>query len=178
MKKGSLSRDRKVALVTGASRGLGRQIALSLSRNGYTIIVNYLSSKKKAADLVKSMGRDSLAIEADVKDSGQVGAMAEEIMTAFGRLDAVINNAGITKGNLLLKQSESEWEQIMRTNVTGCFHIIKLMSPLMIDSGGGHIVNISSYSGVKGKTGQAAYSASKAALLDQSKCRPSRIYDD
>jgi 3-oxoacyl-[acyl-carrier protein] reductase len=165
MKKGSLSRDRKVALVTGASRGLGRQIALSLSRNGYTIIVNYLSSKKKAADLVKSMGRDSLAIEADVKDSGQVGAMAEEIMTAFGRLDAVINNAGITKDNLLLKQSESEWEQIMRTNVTGCFHIIKLMSPLMIDSGGGHIVNISSYSGVKGKTGQAAYSASKAALL-------------
>lgn len=95
----------------------------------------------------------------------EVLAMTEKILDRFGRLDVVINNAGTTKDNLLLRQSEEEWDETIRTNLTGCFNTIKAMAPAMIRSGGGHIVNISSYSGVKGKQGQPAYSASKAALL-------------
>jgi len=154
-----------VALITGASRGLGKQIALTLLAHGYSIAVNYISSDKEADAIVKTLGNDSIAVRADVGDMKQVRAMAEKIDIEFGRLDVIINNAGIAKDNLLLKQTEAEWDSIMRTNLRGCFNVIRIMSPLMIQSGGGHIINISSYSGVKGKAGQAAYSASKAALL-------------
>ena len=88
-----------------------------------------------------------------------------QIEKRFGRLDAVINNAGITKDNLLLRQSEGDWDRLINTNLKGCFNVIRAMAPLMERSGGGHMLNISSYSGVKGKAGQAAYSASKAALI-------------
>ena len=154
-----------VALITGASRGLGRQIALALSENGYSVSVNYRSSSAKTAQLMEKTGRSSVALRADVGDSRQVRAIAEEIKREFGRLDVIINNAGITKDHLLLKQTELEWDSVIRTNLTGCFNVIRTLSPLMIESGGGHIINISSYSGLKGQAGQAAYSASKSALL-------------
>jgi 3-oxoacyl-[acyl-carrier protein] reductase len=154
-----------VALITGASKGLGKQIALTLSAYGYSVIVNYIASEKKANALVKRLEYNSVAFRADVGDIKQVRDMAGKIEKAFGRLDVIINNAGIAKDNLLLKQTEPEWDSILRTNLRGCFNVIKTMSPLMIQSGGGHIINISSYSGMKGKAGQAAYSASKAALL-------------
>ncbi|PKL47949.1 MAG: beta-ketoacyl-ACP reductase [Nitrospira bacterium HGW-Nitrospira-1] len=158
-----------VALITGASRGLGKQTALALSAHGYSVAVNYVSSHKEAANLVKTllktMGNSSIAFKADVGDITQVRAMAEEIQKTFGKLDVIINNAGITKDNLLLKQTEDEWDSIIRTNLKGCFNIISALSPLMIQSGGGNIINISSYSGMKGKAGQSAYSASKAAIL-------------
>jgi len=154
-----------VALITGASRGLGRQTAITLSANGYSVAVNYASSDKEAEDLIKTIGNNSIALKADVGDSKQVRAMADKIKKEFGRLDVIINNAGITKDNLLLKQTEQEWDSVIRTNLRGCFNVIKTLSPLIIQSGGGHILNISSYSGIKGKAGQAAYSASKAAIL-------------
>jgi len=154
-----------VALITGASRGLGRHIALAFSDDGYSLAVNYMSSSTEAVHLIETTGRGSVALRADVGDSGQVGAIAEEIKREFGRLDVIINNAGIVKDQLLLKQTEREWDSVIRTNLTGCFNVIRALSPLMIESGGGHIINISSYSGLKGQTGQAAYSASKAALL-------------
>jgi len=154
-----------VALITGASKGLGRQMALALSEDGYSVTANYLSSPTEAASLIKTAGRGSVALRADVGDSRQVRAIAEEIKREFGRLDVIINNAGIAKDHLLLKQTELEWDNIIRTNLNGCFHVIRTLSPLMIESGGGHIINISSYSGLKGQAGQAAYSASKAALL-------------
>jgi 3-oxoacyl-[acyl-carrier protein] reductase len=155
----------RVALVTGASRGLGRQIALALSENGYSVAANYLSSQKQAETLIRAIGNNSAAFKADVGDIGQVRVMAENIRNRFGRLDAIINNAGITKDNLLLRQTESEWDRIISTNLKGCFNVIRTMSPLMIQSGGGSIINISSYSGAKGRAGQPAYSASKAAIL-------------
>jgi len=154
-----------VALITGASRGLGRQIALALAADGYSVSANYLSSSSKAAQLIEATGPGSVALRADVGDSVQVRTVAEKIKRDFGRLDVIINNAGIAKDHLLLKQTELEWDSVIRTNLTGCFHVIKTLSPLMIESGGGHIINISSYSGLKGQAGQAAYSASKAALL-------------
>jgi len=154
-----------VALVTGAARGLGKQVALMLSAYGYSVAVKYVSSHKEADNLIKSMGNDSTALKADVGDISEVRAMAEEIKKTFGKLDVIINNAGISRDNLLLKQTEVEWDNIIRTNLKGCFNVISTLSPLMIQSGGGSIINISSYSGMKGKAGQSAYSASKAAIL-------------
>ena len=154
-----------VALVTGAARGLGKQVALMLSAYGYSVAVNYVSSHKEADNLIKAIGNDSTALKADVGDITQVRAMAEEIKKTFGKLDVIINNAGISRDNLLLKQTEVEWDNIIRTNLKGCFNVISTLSPLMIQSGGGSIINISSYSGMKGKAGQSAYSASKAAIL-------------
>lgn len=154
-----------VALVTGASRGLGEQIAIALSGNGYRIAANYLHSDREAAELVRRAGKNSLPVMADVGDLKQVEEMVAQIENTFGRLDAVINNAGITRDSLLIRQTEGEWDEVLATNLRGCFNVIKSAAPLMIKSGGGHIVNVSSYSGVKGKSGQAAYSASKAAVI-------------
>lgn len=154
-----------IVLVTGASRGLGKQIALRLAEEGYGVVINYIASVKEAEAVMKATGSNSLAIKADIRSALDTKKMAEQIQDRFGRLDAIINNAGITKDNLLLKQTEKEWDEITGTNLRGCFTIMKTMAPLLIRSGGGHIINISSYSGVKGKAGQSAYSASKAALI-------------
>jgi 3-oxoacyl-[acyl-carrier protein] reductase len=144
---------------------LGRHLADSFIADGYAVVINYLHAEVSAQDLIKNRECNALAIKADVGDAMQVRDMLCQTKDYFGRLDIVINNAGITRDNLLLRQTEDEWDEIIRTNVTGCFHVIREAAPLMISSGGGHIINISSYSGVKGRVGQAAYSASKAALL-------------
>ncbi|MDA8084326.1 MAG: SDR family oxidoreductase [Nitrospiraceae bacterium] len=161
---------KKVALITGASRGLGRTIALTLARQGYAIGVNYLSSSAEAEEVARLSGNGSCAIRADVGDAGQVAGMAAEIERRFGRLDAVINNAGISRDALLVRQTEEDWDSVVRTNLSGCLHVIRQVAPLMVRSGGGHIVNIASHSGMRGKAGQAAYSASKAALLGLTVC--------
>ncbi len=155
----------QAALVTGAAGGLGKHIALALTKNRYSVVVNYRSSEDEARSILRMMDKDSFSVKADVRSSGDVEAMADRIDSRLGRLDVIINNAGVTKDSLLLKQTEREWDEIIGTNLKGCFNLIKIMAPIMIKSGGGHIVNISSYSGIKGKSGQAAYSASKAALL-------------
>jgi 3-oxoacyl-[acyl-carrier protein] reductase len=163
VKTGRLSPPR-VALITGASRGLGERIAVTLARSGYQIAVNYLSSDREAEETARR-GGGALPVKADVGDLEKVGEMIALLEGRFGRLDAVINNAGIMRDNLLVRQSESEWDAVLRTNLKGCFNVIRAAAPLMIKSGGGHIINISSYAGVRGKAGQAAYSASKAALI-------------
>ncbi len=157
--------DVPVALITGASRGLGRDIAMRMAKDRYSIILNYLSSEKKAFRILQEINGDSLAIKADVSDLKQVEAMAQVIEKEFGRLDVIVNNAGIAKDNLLIKQTEQEWDNVISTNLKGCFNIIRTMAPIMIKSNSGHIINISSYSGIKGKTGQASYSASKASII-------------
>lgn len=154
-----------VALVTGGSRGLGKEIALALVKEGYTVFVNYLSTGRGASGHWRSANGDVRLIRTDVGDPEQVRKMADHIEKESGRLDVVVNNAGITKDALLIKQSEKEWDSIIRTNLKGCFNVIQAIVPLMIKSGGGHIINISSRSGLNGNSGQAAYSASKAALL-------------
>lgn len=155
----------KAGLVTGGSRGLGREIALTLGRMGYRVAVNYLKEKSQALNVLKGIAGDAVALRADVGDLADVKEMAGEIGKRWGRLDVLINNAGITRDSLLLRLSEGDWDAVIRTNLKGCFNTIKVFAPMMIDSGGGHIVNISSLSGLRGKEGQAAYSASKAALL-------------
>ncbi|GAB4487011.1 MAG: 3-oxoacyl-[acyl-carrier-protein] reductase [Thermodesulfovibrionales bacterium] len=155
----------KVALVTGGSRGLGRAICLRLAQAGHTIIVNYRSSGKESEAVVREAGGAGFACQADVGYRDQVDAMVREVEKRYGRLDAVVNNAGITHDRLLVRQTEAEWDEVIRTNLTGCVHLIQAAAPLLAESGGGHILNISSYSGLHGSAGQAAYSASKAALF-------------
>jgi 3-oxoacyl-[acyl-carrier protein] reductase len=155
----------RVALVTGASRGLGKEIALALARRGYTVVANYLTAKRNAEEVVAAAGGDSFPAQADVGDPDQVRRMHSLIEARCGRLDVIVNNAGITRDSLIVRQSEEEWDEVIKTNLTGCFVVIRTLSPLMVKSGGGHIVNISSRSGLAGKTGQAAYSAAKAALF-------------
>jgi 3-oxoacyl-[acyl-carrier protein] reductase len=155
----------RVALVTGASRGLGKEIGIALSRKGYTLAVNYLASRREAEDIASAAGGGSFALQADVGDPAQVRSMSVFIEQRCRRLDVIVNNAGIARDNLLVRQSESEWDEVIRTNLTGCFNVIRALSPLMVKSGGGHIVNIASRSGLAGKAGQPAYSAAKAALL-------------
>ncbi len=156
--------DAKIALITGASRGLGRTIALTLARQGFTIIVNYHSSVEKAEDMVRMAGGRSCSFRADVGNSAEVMALVSEIDSRFGRLDVIINNAGITRDSILMRQTEEDWDEVIRTNLTGCFLVTRALSPLIMKAGGGHIVNIASHSGARGKGGQPAYSAAKAGV--------------
>jgi 3-oxoacyl-[acyl-carrier protein] reductase len=160
---------RPVSLVTGASRGLGKQVALALSKDRYNVVVHYLSSKREVVKVLDEIDGKPLAVKADVRDSRQVEKMSCQIEDKFGRLDVIVNNAGTVKDNLLIRLPEHEWDEIIGTNLKGCFNIIKILAPVMIKSGGGHIINISSYSGLRGKAGQAAYSASKAAIIGLTK---------
>lgn len=155
----------RVAVVTGASRGLGKEIALLLGRQGYSIAFNYIHSEKEASDVVQALAGQAIALKTDVGSLQEVEAMARIISDRWGRIDAVINNAGIAVDCLLIKYREEDWDAVVNTNLKGCFNTTKAFVPLMIKAGGGQIINISSYSGLKGKAGQSAYSASKAALL-------------
>ncbi len=157
--------SRKVVLITGAGRGLGRAVAERLAADGWAVVVNFRSSAHQAADLALRLGSPCISLRADVSVRGDVEKMIAQIDDRFGRLDAVVNNAGITRDRLLLRQTEEDWDAVMTTNLKGAFTVIRAAAPLMIRAGGGQIINISSYSGLKGKAGQAAYSASKAALF-------------
>lgn len=154
-----------VAVVTGASRGLGKAIALTLGKNGYCVAVNYLQSEEKAKKVVDEIGENGLLIEGDVSNRKHVELMADKVYKKWGSVDVLINNAGITKDSLMIKMPEEDWDNVLNIDLKGCFNTIQIFSQSMIKSGGGHIINISSYSGLKGREGQAAYSASKAAIL-------------
>jgi 3-oxoacyl-[acyl-carrier protein] reductase len=155
---------RKVALVTGASRGLGAHVARALAGAGYRVAVNYRRDEEAARRVAAELP-EGLSIRGDVGSAAEVSGMAGLLEERWGRLDVLVNNAGIVRDALLLALGEEDWDQVMRTNLAGCFHTTKLLSPLMALSGGGHVVNVSSRAAFRGGAGQAAYSASKAALL-------------
>lgn len=157
----------KVAVITGATGGLGKEIALAFYENRYMVVINYLESEKSAQEIVGAIGDTAMAVKADVSRFEDISKMAEFVYEKWGRADVLINNAGIAKDALLIKQNERDWDRIMGVNLKGAFNTIKAFAPLMRN--GGHIINISSYSGLKGKEGQAAYSASKAALIGLTK---------
>jgi 3-oxoacyl-[acyl-carrier protein] reductase len=156
-----------VALVTGGAGALGREIALALSQSGCRVCVNYHRSREAADALVAELGDKAIAVKADVADFEAVQRMGRLVSDLWGRIDIVVNNAGITRDALVVKQKEKDWDRVMAVNVKGAFNVIKACVPLM--KRGGHVINISSYSGLKGNKGQAAYSASKAALLGLTK---------
>ena len=162
----------KIALVTGASRGIGRQIALTLGREGASVIVNYNGSAAKAEEVVKEIeaaGGKAEAVQCNVSDFESCGRMMADVVSRYGRLDILVNNAGITRDNLLMKMSEEDFDAVISTNLKGVFNCIKHISRQMLKQKSGHIVNISSVSGVMGNAGQVNYSASKAGVIGMTK---------
>lgn len=160
--------ENKVALVTGGSRGIGREIALTLAGYGASVIVNYNGSKERADEVVAEItenGGRALAIQANVASAQDVAKLFEEAAAAFGRIDILVNNAGITKDNLILKMSEEEFDAVLDTNLKGAFLCMKHASKLMLRQKAGRIINISSISGIIGNAGQANYCAAKAGLI-------------
>ncbi len=154
-----------VAIVTGASRGLGREVALALGRSGYNVAVNYRHSSEEAGEVVLSTGPRSIGVRADAGSFRDVEEMARKVYEKWGRIDVLINNAAITRDGLMIKCGEDDWDEVFRVNLKGCFNTVKAVAPFMIQARSGHIINISSRSGLRGKTGQAAYSASKASVI-------------
>lgn len=162
----------KSALVTGASRGIGRSIALQLAEEGYNVAVNYAGSKEKAEAVVeeiKAKGVDSFAIQANVADADEVKAMIKEVVSQCGSLDVLVNNAGITRDNLLMRMKEQEWDDVIDTNLKGVFNCIQKATPQMLRQRSGAIINLSSVVGAVGNPGQANYVATKAGVIGLTK---------
>lgn len=162
----------KVALVTGASRGIGRAIALELAKNGAKVAVNYSGSVDKANEVVeeiKSLGRDAFAIQANVADSESVNSMIKEVINTFSSLDILVNNAGITRDNLIMRMKEEDWDAVVNTNLKGVFNTTKAVTRQMMKQRAGRIINIASIVGVSGNPGQANYVAAKAGVIGLTK---------
>jgi 3-oxoacyl-[acyl-carrier protein] reductase len=162
----------KIALVTGASRGIGREIALELARQGANVAVNYSGSEAKAnevVDEIKTMGREAFAVKCDVSNAEEVAAMVKDTTSRFGRLDILVNNAGITRDNLLMRMKEEEWDDVLNINLKGVFLCTKAVTRQMMKQRIGRIINISSVVGVSGNPGQANYVAAKAGVIGLTK---------
>ncbi len=162
----------KIALVTGASRGIGRQIAISMAREGALVIVNYNGSAARAEETVKEItesGGQAEAVQCNVSDYAAVEEMVKYVIGKYKRLDVLVNNAGITKDNLLMKMGEEDFDAVIGINLKGAFNCTKHVSRQMLKQKGGRIINISSVSGVMGNAGQANYCASKAGVIGLTK---------
>ncbi|MDE3838485.1 beta-ketoacyl-ACP reductase [Bacillus methanolicus] len=162
----------KAALVTGASRGIGREIALELARQGANVAVNYSGSEAKANEVVeeiKALGRNAFAVQCNVADSESVSNMVKVTIETFGKLDILVNNAGITKDNLLMRMKEEEWDDVININLKGVFLCTKAVTRQMMKQRSGRIINISSIVGVSGNPGQANYVAAKSGVIGLTK---------
>ena len=162
----------KVALVTGAGRGIGREIALTLARNGATVIVNYNGSRERAEEVVESIeaeGGNAEAIQCNVADFEASAQMVKDVLGKYGKVDILVNNAGITRDNLIMRMSEQDYDAVLDTNLKGAFNMIRHLSKAFLKQRYGKIINISSVSGVMGNAGQSNYSASKAGLIGLTK---------
>lgn len=162
----------KVTVVTGASRGIGRQIAKAMAREGAVVIVNYNGSAAKAEETVDEItkaGGQAEAIRCNISDYAAVQEFLKQVIEKYKRIDILVNNAGITRDNLLMKMSEEDFDAVLATNLKGAFNCMKHVSRQMLKQRGGRIINISSVSGILGNAGQANYCASKAGLLGLTK---------
>ncbi|MBL9037726.1 MAG: 3-oxoacyl-[acyl-carrier-protein] reductase [Archangium sp.] len=162
----------KVALVTGASRGIGRAIALELARRGANVIVGYAGNESAAAETVKAITDAQGTASArrfDVADSAACSAVVDEVVKTFGRIDVLVNNAGVSVDGLIMRFKDDDWDTVLETNLKGAFSLIRAVSRPMMKQRQGAIVNISSVVGEMGNAGQAAYSASKAGLIGLTK---------
>ncbi len=162
----------KVALVTGASRGIGKAIALELALNGATVAVNFSGSEEKAnavVEEIKALGREAIAIKADVSNSDSVNNLVKTVIETYGSLDILVNNAGITRDNLIMRMKEEEWDDVINTNLKGVFQCTKAVTRQMMKQRSGKIINIASIVGVSGNPGQANYVAAKAGVIGLTK---------
>jgi 3-oxoacyl-[acyl-carrier protein] reductase len=163
----------RAAIVTGATRGIGRAIALELARRGADVAFNYAKSAESAESLkseLESLGVRALAFQCDVGQTEAAANMVNEVKTAFGRIDFLVNNAGVTRDNLILRMKESDWDEVIDTNLKGAWNFAKAALRTMLrQETGGSILNISSISGEVGMPGQSNYSASKAGMIGLTK---------
>jgi 3-oxoacyl-[acyl-carrier protein] reductase len=160
--------DGQVGLVTGGGRGIGRAIALALAREGAAVVVNYSRSREQAEAVAAEIGAgggQAVAIQADVSDAGQVERLIEQSLERFDRLDVLVNDAGITRDNLLLRMGEAEWDAVLDVNLKGTFLCTKAVLRRMLRQKSGRIVNLTSIIGITGHAGQANYAASKAGII-------------
>ncbi len=162
----------KVAVVTGASRGIGKAIALKLAAEGATVIINYNGSAQKAEEVKKEIekaGGKAMTIQCDVTDFDACKIFIQKVIETHSSIDILVNNAGITKDGLLMKMSEEDFDSVINTNLKGAFHCIRFASRQMMKQRSGKIINISSVVGVAGNAGQANYAASKAGVIGLTK---------
>lgn len=162
----------KVALVTGASRGIGRGIALELASKGYAVAINYSGNEAKAnevAEAVRELGQKALVVKADVSVESDVKEMVKSVINEFGSLDVLVNNAGITRDNLLMRMKEAEFDQVIDINLKGVFLCMKTVSRQMMKQRSGKIINISSVVGLSGNPGQINYVAAKSGVIGMTK---------
>ncbi|MDO8602780.1 MAG: 3-oxoacyl-[acyl-carrier-protein] reductase [Candidatus Omnitrophota bacterium] len=161
----------RISLITGGARGIGKEIAMLFARNGSNIAICdvNLEEAEKTVKEIEGLGREGLAFKVDVTDSIQVQDMVDKILDKFNKVDILINNAGITKDNLLLRMSEDEWDKVIAVNLKGTFICTKLVSKVMLKQRFGKIVNLASIIGIMGNAGQANYAASKAGIIGLTK---------
>lgn len=162
----------KAVLVTGASRGIGREIALELARQGANVAVNYSGSEARAQEVVaeiQALGCEAFAVQCDVANSESVTEMVKSAIERFGKLDILVNNAGITRDNLLMRMKDDEWDSVINTNLKGVFLCTKAVTRQMMKQRSGRIINIASIVGVSGNPGQANYVAAKAGVIGLTK---------
>lgn len=162
----------KVALVTGGTRGIGKGICLKLAEHGATVIFTYVSSDEAAKAVeqeLKELGVAAKAVRSDAAKLAEAEKLVEDIVTEFGALHIVVNNAGITRDNLLMRMREEDWDAVIDTNLKSVFNITKAVQRTMLKQREGSIINISSVVGVEGNAGQANYAASKAGIIGFSK---------
>jgi 3-oxoacyl-[acyl-carrier protein] reductase len=158
----------KVAVVTGASRGIGRAIAIELARRGARVVVNYHQSAQAAEEVVaaiRAAGGEAIAFQADVSDAAQAQALIQAAVDTYGRLDILVNNAGVTRDRLILMMSPDDWETVLRVNLDSLFHTCKAAARLMVRQRYGRIINITSVVGIAGQGGQTNYAAAKAGVI-------------
>ena len=162
----------KTAIVTGASRGIGRAIALELAARGCNVVVNYAGNEEAAEETVrmcKEAGAEAIAVKADVSDEASVMELVKKAQETFSQIDILINNAGITRDNLMLRMTVEDFDEVIFKNLRGAFLMTKYVGKLMLKQRSGHIINISSIVGLHGNAGQANYSASKAGIIGLTK---------
>lgn len=160
--------ERQVVLVTGAARGIGKQIALKYAQNGYNVVLNYVSDNTDVEGLTKEIGQygtEVLCVKADVSQSEQVEELVKQAIEKFGKVDVLVNNAGVTKDTLLMRMKEEDFDRVININLKGTFLMTKAVIPYMMKKRAGSIINISSVVGVAGNAGQSNYAASKAGMI-------------
>lgn len=160
--------DKRVVLVTGGGRGIGEAISLAFGKDGDIVIVNYLSNEERAKAVVSKIsdaGGEAVAIKADVSQQDEVFRMVDEVMERYGRLDVLVNNAGMAKGGLLMLLDEKDWDSVIDANLKGVFNCCKAVCRQMIAQKNGIIINITSLSGITGLAGQSDYSAAKGGVI-------------
>ena len=160
--------DNKVALITGASRGIGRATALELAKAGAKIVINYAGNAAAAQEVLKAiqdLGGQAIAVQANIAVAAEVDELIEKTVAAFGSIDILVNNAGITRDTLLMRMKEADWDAVLDTNLKGVFLCTKAVAKLMMKQRSGKIINMTSVVGLTGNAGQANYAAAKAGVV-------------